>query len=75
MNGDDNNNKHPDYVTSQYHSNHANTGLFMVWKGKYKYIQYGHYLNAFKNYKPQLFNLNNDPYEATNLNCEDPIQI
>eukprot|EP01084_Bolivina_argentea_P192351 330248_1 len=63
LDGDDDNNKHSDFVTSQYHSNHANTGLFMVRKGKYKYIQYGKNLKAFKNYKPQLFNLDDDPNE------------
>eukprot|EP01084_Bolivina_argentea_P244723 409917_1 len=62
-------NDHPDFVTSQYHSNFANTGLFMVRKGKYKYIQYGHTLSAFKNYKPQLFNLNDDPYELNDISA------
>eukprot|EP01083_Nonionella_stella_P201890 738117_1 len=55
--------EHPDYITSQYHSLKANTGSFMVRKGKWKYIQYGHYLNTFKNYKAQLFDLDNDPQE------------
>ena len=71
LDGNNNDNKHPDYVTSQYHSKNANTGLFMVRKGKYKYIQYGHYLNAFKDYKPQLFNLEDDPYELNDISSEN----
>ena len=69
INGGDN--KHPDYVTSQYHSLKANTGSFMVRKGKWKYIQYGHYLNAFKNYKPQLFDLDNDSNEINDVSEEN----
>eukprot|EP01084_Bolivina_argentea_P065862 120056_1 len=55
LQGNIENNTHPKYITSQYHAFAANTGLFMVRKHKYKYIQYGHYLSAFKNYKPLLF--------------------
>ena len=60
-------NEHPDYVTSQFHSNWVNTGLFMVRKGKYKYIQYGHYLSAYTDYKAQLFDLENDPNELNDI--------
>ena len=59
--------KRRDYVTSQYHSNLANTGVFMVRKGEWKYIQYGHYLKAFENYIAQLFNIVMDPDEIDNV--------
>eukprot|EP01083_Nonionella_stella_P165491 550644_1 len=55
--------QHPEYITSQYHSLKANTGSFMVRKGKWKYIEYGHSLKAFTDYKAQLFDLELDPQE------------
>eukprot|EP01084_Bolivina_argentea_P129138 228124_1 len=42
--------QHPDFITSQYHSNMGNTGSFMVRQGKWKYITFGHFLKAFENY-------------------------
>ena len=63
--------EHPDYVTSQYHSNMGNTGSFMVRKGDWKYIQFGHYLKAFENYEPQLFNLVQDPGETKDVSKDN----
>lgn len=50
---------------SQYHSNMANTGSFMVRKGPWKYITFGHTLSTFNAsaYTPQLFNVDADPDE------------
>eukprot|EP01084_Bolivina_argentea_P192347 330242_1 len=59
--------QYPDFITSQYHSNMGNTGAFMVRSGKYKYIQYGHYLKAYQNYTAQLFDLEKDPNELTDI--------
>merc|ERR1711971_218865 len=53
----------PSYVTSQYHSNMGNTGSFMVRKAQWKYIQFGHFLRAFANYQPQLFDVDADAQE------------
>ena len=57
----------PDWVTSQYHAEDANTGVFMVRKGDWKYLQYGHYLSAFRNYSAQLFNVETDGAELHNV--------
>ncbi len=50
----------PDYVFSEYHSNFSNTGIAMWRQGPWKYIRYA-------GYDPQLFNLEDDPEEITNL--------
>jgi arylsulfatase K len=50
----------PDYVFSEYHSNFQNTSSFMLRRGNWKYI-------AYDGYEPQLFDLQSDPYEMTNL--------
>ena len=46
-------------VFSQYHSNMGNTGSFMVRKGPWKYISFGHVLSTFapQKYTPLLFNV------------------
>ena len=56
-------------VVSQYHSNMGNTGSFMVRKGQWKYISFGHTLSAFSpdTYTPQLFDVDEDPGELRNL--------
>lgn len=56
-----------DFVLSQYNWVEANTGLFMVRSGAWKAFFYGHTYDAFKNYKPQLFNLDEDPEELKNV--------
>ena len=62
--------EHPAYITSQYHARNGQTGTFMVRKDKYKYIQFGHNLNAYKNYSSQLYDLENDPLELNNIGCD-----
>jgi len=57
----------PDYVVSQYHSNMGNTGSFMLRKGNWKYVAFGTTLSAFAEYKPQLFDVENDPEELNDL--------
>jgi len=53
-----------DHVVSMYMSNMANTNAFMIRKGPWKYIAYGQYGPSwYKMYKPQLFNLDQDPSE------------
>lgn len=51
-------------VFSEYHATAATTGLFMVRRGRYKYI---HYLN----YSPELYDLVSDPEERRNR-ASDP---
>ena len=55
------------HVVSQYHSNMGNTGSFMIRDGPYKYIAFGTTISAFKNYRPQLFNVEKDPQELHDL--------
>ena len=57
----------PNYVFSEYHSNFANTGIAMWRQGPWKYIRYA-------GYAPQLFNLDDDPEELTNLAQNPPRQ-
>ena len=45
---------------SEYHAHGARNGMFMVRKGDYKYVYY-------PENPPQLFDLQNDPHELTNL--------
>jgi choline-sulfatase len=47
-------------IFSEYHGAAATSGAFMLRDGKYKYI---HYVS----YDPELYDLNNDPEEMTNL--------
>ncbi len=49
----------PGWVFSEYHSNFANTGIFMLRKGDWKYI-------AYPGYESQLFNVDADPWEHDN---------
>jgi arylsulfatase A-like enzyme len=51
----------PDYITMQYHSNMGNTGSFAIRKDDWKYIAFGTNLRAFKDYRPQLFNVKTGP--------------
>ncbi|MDE0132953.1 MAG: sulfatase-like hydrolase/transferase, partial [bacterium] len=55
----------PNYVFSEYHSNFSNTGIAMWRQGPWKYIRYA-------GYDPQLFNLDDDPEEMTNLAQSHP---
>ena len=44
----------------------------MVRWDRYKYIQFGHYLKAYKDYEPQLFDLQADPLELYDISKEHP---
>jgi choline-sulfatase len=53
-------------VLSEYHGMGSSTGAFAVRVGKWKYVHYA-------KYGPQLFDLEKDPEETTDL-AEDPAQ-
>jgi len=50
----------PDIVFSELHADSLNTGAFMLRRGKWKYVTY-------VGMEPQLFNLEEDPWEIDNL--------
>jgi arylsulfatase K len=50
----------PDHVFGEYHSNFQNTGSFMLVRGDWKYV-------AYPGFRPQLFNLADDPDELRDL--------
>jgi choline-sulfatase len=50
-------------VFSEYHAVGSLTGMFMVRFGRYKYVHY-------EGYRPQLFDLENDPRETRDLALE-----
>jgi choline-sulfatase len=50
-------------VFSEYHAVGSLTGMFMVRFGRYKYVHY-------EGYRPQLFDLGNDPLETRDLALE-----
>lgn len=57
-------NENDDYeriVLSEYHAAASPVGAFMLRKGKYKYVYFA------EGYSPQLFNLEEDPYEENDL--------
>lgn len=60
-------------ILSQYHSNMANTGSFMVRKGPWKYITFGHTLSTFSKqaYPAQLFNVDADPDELSDVSAKN----
>ena len=47
-------------VLSEYHSAASISGVYMLRKGKYKYIHYTYY-------EPELYDLESDPEELNNL--------
>lgn len=61
-----------DHVVAQYMSNMANTNGFMIRKGPWKYIAFGKYgPSTYKNYAPQLFNLEEDPFELRDVSLSN----
>jgi len=50
----------PDWVFSEYHGESSATSIFMVRRGVWKYI-------AYVGMPPQLFNLEDDPWEVNDL--------
>ena len=55
----------PAWVFSEYHSNFQNTGSFMLRQGRWKYV-------AYAGCESQLFDLENDPDEVSNLVSTSP---
>ena len=63
-----------EYVCAEYHSNLGSTGSFMIRSGKWKLITFGHtfaWFNATA-YMPQLFDLDADPLELTDVSGANP---
>lgn len=56
---------HPEWILSQFHSDHMNTGTFMVRMDDIKLIYY-------VGYPTQLFNITQDPYELNDLSNDEP---
>merc|ERR1711879_640333 len=63
------------FVLSQYNWVEANTGVFMVRSGPWKYMSYGHTYKAFKDYQPQLYNVEEDPEELDDVSAKNPDMI
>lgn len=66
---------HDRAVVAQYHSNMGNTGSFMIRKGPWKYIAFGNDPTGggpINGYDPQLFNVQDDPSELTDLAQDEP---
>ena len=62
------------FVMSEYHSNLASTGSYMIRQDNYKLITFGHtfpWFNATA-YPDQLFDLDADPFEITNVAAAHP---
>jgi arylsulfatase K len=55
----------PDWVLTEFHGTTSNTGCFMLRNKKWKY-------NVYVGYEPQLFDLEQDPYEINNLAKKRP---
>lgn len=53
----------PDWIFSEYHGESSATSIFMVRRGVWKYI-------AYAGMPPQLFNLEDDPWEVDDLTGE-----
>lgn len=60
----------PDFAISEFTAEETNTPQFMIRKGDWKYVAYGQEA-PYQNYKPQLFNILNDPLEISDL-ASDP---
>ncbi len=57
--------RRPDWVLAEFHGTTCDTGSFMLRRGPWKYI-------AYVGYPPQLFHLEDDPWEVRNLASERP---
>lgn len=55
-------------ILSQYHAAGAVSGAYMLRKGRWKYIEY-------IGFEPELFDLEEDPEEATNLAVQQPAEL
>merc|ERR1712232_38739 len=56
----------PDFAISEFTAEETNTPQFMIRKGEWKYVVFGQEA-PYQNYKPQLFNINEDPLEINDL--------
>merc|ERR1719272_2259914 len=61
-----------DLVISNYNWVEGNTGAFMVRTGRWKMMTYGHTYAAYKNYAPQLFDMEADPDELRDVAKQHP---
>ena len=60
------------FVAAEYHSNLGDTGSYAIRTDRWKLITFGHTFSWFDNYIPQLFDLDADPYELTNVAAQNP---
>ena len=60
--------EHPGWALSEFHDSTCPTGAFMLREGDWKYIVY-------VGYKPQLFNLKDDPWEINDLTRKLPGKV
>ncbi len=58
----------PDWVFSEYHGEASATSIFMLRRGPWKYI-------AYVGMPPQLFNLEDDPWEIEDLSREEKDKV
>ena len=53
------------FILSEYHDGGSPTGFFMIRQGDWKYVHYA------GGYRPQLFNMADDPDELNDLGCDE----
>ena len=64
----------PDFVVSEFFGEESNVAQFMVRRAKWKLIVYGQ-LGIYKDYHPQLFDVDTDPAEAVDLARANPAVV
>ncbi len=57
-----------DWAFAEYHGDRCNTGTFMLRRGRWKYVKYMYS-------EPQLFDLEDDPWEINNLAAARPAVV
>ena len=63
-----------DYITAQYHSVFSVTGNYMLRQGDFKLITFGD-MQFEPNFKPQLFNLKDDPNELHDIAADNAHKV
>jgi len=63
----------PEFAISEFTAAMTNTPQFMIRKGAWKYVAFGQEA-PYQNYKPQLFNVDEDPLEINDLVGEPSAQ-